>query len=280
EQPSQQAAPGNKGKGKAKVTEEDKDEEGEATQKLRKELEDFMVLTKCDRCIANNLADQCWMQKKHPPLEALTVANCVKLVQVAKAFLEQQGKLSQFFVLEGFQEKKKAKALGVDSEPTELVGMRKEKEIIELGDLEDEMVAPKTPVAGPLCQTLKPMILVPSMPKPIPKPIVVLASPVASPSTACIVLSLAPKPTAAVPVSKPAPVKSAGKPAVKGGFVFKDPFMVTKVAATQETLQDEDTSNKDENNEDSNDDEGGKGDDDDSNNNDAAMDIDSADKTE
>ncbi|KAG6887325.1 hypothetical protein C0995_016171 [Termitomyces sp. Mi166 len=39
-------SPYNKGKGKAKVMEEDKDEEGEATQKLRKELENFVVQTK------------------------------------------------------------------------------------------------------------------------------------------------------------------------------------------------------------------------------------------
>ncbi|KAG6903167.1 hypothetical protein C0995_002710 [Termitomyces sp. Mi166 len=48
EQPSQWAAPYNKGKGKAKATEEDKDKKGEAAQKLRKELEDFVVSTKCD----------------------------------------------------------------------------------------------------------------------------------------------------------------------------------------------------------------------------------------
>ncbi|KAG6899057.1 hypothetical protein C0995_007297 [Termitomyces sp. Mi166 len=48
EQPSQQAAPHNKGKGKAKAMEEDGDEKGEATQKLRKELEDFVILTKFD----------------------------------------------------------------------------------------------------------------------------------------------------------------------------------------------------------------------------------------
>ncbi|KAG6893579.1 hypothetical protein C0995_016657 [Termitomyces sp. Mi166 len=40
------SVPCNKGKGKAKAMEDDKDEEGEATQKLRKELEDFMVPTK------------------------------------------------------------------------------------------------------------------------------------------------------------------------------------------------------------------------------------------
>ncbi|KAG6870996.1 hypothetical protein C0995_009123, partial [Termitomyces sp. Mi166 len=48
QEPSQQSVPCNKGKGKAKATEDDKDKEGEATQKLRKELEDFMVPTKFD----------------------------------------------------------------------------------------------------------------------------------------------------------------------------------------------------------------------------------------
>ncbi|KAG6901051.1 hypothetical protein C0995_001403 [Termitomyces sp. Mi166 len=300
-----------KGKGKAKATEEDKDEEGEATQKLRKELEDFVVPT------------------KH-----------VKLVWAAKAFLEWQGKLLQLFVLEGFKGKGKAKALLVDSEQTgtkqafkstelvdsnsnkkeeekkvcvikkikhkhieELIGTRKGKEIMELEDLEDEMVVPKTPAAGPLHQTKKPMVLISSMPKSVPKPIIALASPVAGPSTAQIVPGSALKPTAAAHVSKPVPVKSAVKPAVKGGSVFKDPFIVrqfklvgteessaliinqaTEVAAgkvtsiaTQETLQSEDTGDKNDNDKDSNDneddDKGGKDDDDDSDNdNDAAMD--------
>ncbi|KAG6871639.1 hypothetical protein C0995_002002 [Termitomyces sp. Mi166 len=48
EQPSQWVVPHNKGKDKAKVMEEDEDKEGEATQKLRKELENFVVLTKFD----------------------------------------------------------------------------------------------------------------------------------------------------------------------------------------------------------------------------------------
>ncbi|KAG6903168.1 hypothetical protein C0995_002711 [Termitomyces sp. Mi166 len=107
-----------------------------------------------------------------------------------------------------------------------------------------------------------------------------------------MVPSSALKPTATVPVSKPVPVKSAGKPAIKGGSAFKDSFMVrqfklagteeSEVAAgkvtnvvTQETLQDKDTSNKDGNNEDSNDDEGGKGNDDNSDDDDATMDINS-----
>ncbi|KAG6900200.1 hypothetical protein C0995_004081, partial [Termitomyces sp. Mi166 len=316
EQPSQWAAPHNKDKGKAKATEEDEDEESEAAQKLRKELDNFVVPD----------------QTKH-----------VKLVQAAKAFLEWQSKLSQFLILEGFKGKGKAKALLGDSEQMgtkqafkstelvdsnsdkeeeeervcvikkikhkhveELIGVSNGKEIIELEDLEDEMVVPKTPVAGPLCQTLKPMVLVPSMPKPISKPTIVLASSVAGSSTAQIVPSSAPKSTATMPISKPAPVKSAGKPAVKGGSVFKDPFIVrqfrlvgteessaliinqvTEVAAgkvtsivTQETLQGKDTGDENDNNEDGNDDEddndGSKDNDNDSNDdNNAAMDIDS-----
>ncbi|KAG6870767.1 hypothetical protein C0995_010849 [Termitomyces sp. Mi166 len=230
----------------------------------------------CNRYIADNLADHCWYltgkhpcwhcyrkskgclwngigvrtQKKHPPLSILVMAKHVKLVQVAKAFLEWQGKLSQFFVLEGYKGKGKAKALLGDSEQAgakrsfkstelvdsdsnkeeedrvciikkvkhehveELTGARKRKEIIEL-DEEVEIVAPKTPVAGPSHQTSKPIVLIPSMPKPIPKPIIALASPVAGPSTAPIVPSYALKPAAAAALSKPAPVKSA-RPAIKG----------------------------------------------------------------
>ncbi|KAG6895927.1 hypothetical protein C0995_012020 [Termitomyces sp. Mi166 len=141
EPPPWQSVLHNKGKGKVKVMEDDDDEE-EAAQKFRKELEDFVVLTICNRCIANNMADHCWYltgkhpcwccyrkskgclwngvsvrtQKKRPPLSVLVMAKCVKLVQAAKAFLEQQGKLSQFFVLEGYKGKGKAKALLGDSE--------------------------------------------------------------------------------------------------------------------------------------------------------------------
>ncbi|KAG6860332.1 hypothetical protein C0995_012566 [Termitomyces sp. Mi166 len=208
EQPSQQAAPCNKGKGKAKVMEEDEDKEGEAAQKLRKELEDFMVLTKFDNKLLASLLPppmefykrdvRHWNAEETSLLEALTIAKCVKLVQAAKAFLKQQ---------EGFKGKGKAKALVVDSESTGAkralkstesvdsnsdeeeeeerpIGTRKGKEIIELEDLEEETVVPKTPMAGHSCQTLKPVVLVPSMPKAIPKPIVALASPVAGPSTA------------------------------------------------------------------------------------------------
>ncbi|KAG6885516.1 hypothetical protein C0995_009253 [Termitomyces sp. Mi166 len=318
-------APHNKGKGKAKAMEDDKDKE-EATQKFRKELKDFVVSTKrcyhkSKGCLWNGVGVR--MQKKRPPLAALIVAKHVKLVQAAKAFLKWQGKSSQFFVLEGYKEKGKAKALLKDSEQVgtkqsfksmeladsdsnkeeedrvciikkvkrkhveELTGARKRKEIIEL-DKEVEIVVPKTPVAGPSHQTSKPIVLVSSAPKPIPKLIIVLASPVAGPSTAPIVPSSAPKPAAATALFKPAPVKSA-RPAVKGGSIFKDPFMVrqfklvgteesrvliinqaTEVPVTQGTLQSGESSNEDSNNN-----EDGQGDDDNSNNDNAAMDIDS-----
>ncbi|KAG6871071.1 hypothetical protein C0995_008643 [Termitomyces sp. Mi166 len=164
----------------------------------------------------------------------------------------------------------------------ELTGTRKRKEIIEL-DKEVEIVAPKTPVAKPSCQTSKPIVLVPSTPKPVLKLIIALASPVAGPSTALIVPSSVPKPAATAALSKPTPVKSA-RPAIKGVFVFKDPFMVrqfklasteksgaliikqvTKVPATQGTMQSKESSDED-----------GQGDNDDSNDGNVTMDVDSA----
>ncbi|KAG6858626.1 hypothetical protein C0995_015238, partial [Termitomyces sp. Mi166 len=242
----------------------------------------------CDHCIADNLADHCWYltgkrpcwccyrkskgclwngigirtQKKRPPLAALDVAKHVKLIQAAKAFLERHGKPSQFFVLEGYKGKGKAKALVEDSETTgakrsfksrelvdsdsdreeeedrtrmikkikrdhveELTGIKRRKEIVEL-DNEVEIVASKIPAAGPSRPTSKPTVLVPSASKYVPNLIISLASPVAGPSTAPITSHSAPKPTAAAAasLSKPMPAKSAG-PTVKGGFAFKDPFM-------------------------------------------------------
>ncbi|KAG6869420.1 hypothetical protein C0995_003202, partial [Termitomyces sp. Mi166 len=55
----------------------------------------------------------------------------------------------------------------------------------------------------------------------------------------------------------PAPAKSVG-PAVKGGSVFKDPFMVTEVPATQGTLRSDESGNEDavDNDDDSDDDDG------------------------
>ncbi|KAG6886670.1 hypothetical protein C0995_006025 [Termitomyces sp. Mi166 len=398
EHSSQWLVPRNKGKGKAKATEEDDNDE-ETAQKLRKELEDFVVPTTfddkllvsllpppseyfegdsglpqgakisggqkgditlvspatralvlekngaCDRCIADNMADHCWYptgerpcwrcyrkskgclwngvgvrtQKKRPPLAALVMAKCIKLVQAAKAFLEQQGKPSQFFILEGYKGKGKAKALVEDSEPTgakqsfksrelvdsnsdkeeeedrvhaikkikcehieELTGIKRRKEIMEL-DNEVEIVASKIPAAGPSRPASKPIVLVPSASKFVPKLIVMLASPLAGPSTAPIASSSTPKLVAAAALSKPAPAKSVG-PAVKGGSIFKDPFIVrhfklvsteesgvliinqvTEVPATQGTLYSEESGNED-----------AEGDNDDSNGGDVAMNVDSA----
>ncbi|KAG6892524.1 hypothetical protein C0995_003319, partial [Termitomyces sp. Mi166 len=132
---------------------------------------------------------------------------------------------------------------------------------MELDD-EVEIVASKIPAAGPSRPTSKPIVLVPSASKFIPKPIVMLASPVAGPSTAPIASSSTPKPVAASALSKPTPAKSAG-PAVKGGSIFKDPFIVRRfklagteesraliinqviVPATQGTLRSDESGNKD-----------------------------------
>ncbi|KAG6884857.1 hypothetical protein C0995_009846 [Termitomyces sp. Mi166 len=347
------SAPQNKGKGKAKVTEDD-DDDKEATQKLRKELEDFVVPTTFDDKLLASLllppseyfegdsrlpqgakilggqkgnitlvspATRVLVlekngtngvgirtQKKHPPLAALVVAKRVKLVQAVKAFFEQQGRLSQFFILEGYKGKGKAKALLEDSEPMgtkrsfksrklvdsdsdeeeeedrvcmikkikhehieELTGAKRRKEIMEL-DEEVEIVASKIPVAGPSHPASKPIVLVPSVSKFVPKLIVTLASPVAGPSTVPIVSS-----------SAPTPAKSAG-PAVKGGFIFKDPFIVrqfklvgmeesgaliinqvTEVPVIQGTLHSEESGNED-----------AEGDDDNSDSGDVTMNVDSA----
>ncbi|KAG6870721.1 hypothetical protein C0995_011176, partial [Termitomyces sp. Mi166 len=287
------SVPRNKGKGKAKATKDD-DNDKETTQKLRKELEDFVVLTTfddkllaslllppseyfkgdsglprgakilggqkgdimlvspatralvlekngaCDRYIADNMADHCWRRK---------------------LFLSgRQGKASQFFLLEGYKGKGKAKALVENSEPMgtkqsfksrklvdsdsneeeeedrvcvikkikrehveEPAGAERRKEIIKL-DNEVEIVASKIPAVEPSHPASKPIILVPSTSKFVPKPIIMLASPLAGPSTAPIASSSALKPVAATALSKPAPAKSIG-PAVKGGSIFKDPFM-------------------------------------------------------
>ncbi|KAG6859039.1 hypothetical protein C0995_012081 [Termitomyces sp. Mi166 len=119
------------------------------------------------------------------------------------------------------------------------------------------------PAAGPSCPASKPIVLVPSTSKFVPKLIVMLASPLAGPSTAPIASSSAPKLVAAAALSKPAPAKSVG-PAVKGGSIFKDPFMVrrfklagteesgaliinqvTEALATQGTLHSDESGNKD-----------------------------------
>ncbi|KAG6870515.1 hypothetical protein C0995_012461, partial [Termitomyces sp. Mi166 len=214
----------------------------------------------------------------------------------AKAFLEWQGKPSQFFVLEGYKGKGKAKALVEDSEPTgakelvdsdsdkeeeedrvctikkikrehveELTGAKRRKKIMEL-DNKVEIVASKIPAVGPSCPASKPIVLVPSASKFVPKLIVTLASPLAGPSTAPIASSSAPKPVAAAALSKPAPAKSVG-PAVKGFYEESGVLIInqaTEVLVTQGTLHSEESGDED-----------AEGDDDDSDDGDGAMNIDS-----
>ncbi|KAG6880499.1 hypothetical protein C0995_004654, partial [Termitomyces sp. Mi166 len=66
------------------------------------------------------------------------MAKHVKLVQAAKAFLEQQGKLSQFFILEGYKGKGKAKALVEDSEPMGAKRSFKLRELVDSNSDEEE----------------------------------------------------------------------------------------------------------------------------------------------
>ncbi|KAG6897124.1 hypothetical protein C0995_010810, partial [Termitomyces sp. Mi166 len=158
----------------------------------------------------------------------------------------------------------------------EPMGAKRRKENMKLDD-EVEIVAAKIPAAGPSHPASKPIVLVTGASKFVPKPIVMLASPVAGPSTVPIASSFASKLVTAAALSKPAPAKSVG-PAVKGGSIFKDPFMVrrfklagteesgvliinqaTEVPATQGTLHSDES-----------------GDDDDSNDDDGAMNVDSA----
>ncbi|KAG6859269.1 hypothetical protein C0995_010111, partial [Termitomyces sp. Mi166 len=165
----QWSAPRNKGKGKAKAMEDD-DNDKETAQKLRKELEEFVAPTTfddkllCNRCVADNMADYCWYltgerpcwrcyrkskgclwngvgirtQKKRPPLAVLIMAKRIKLVQVAKAFFEWQGKPSQFFILKGYKGKGKAKALVEDSEPTGTKRSFKLRELMDSDSDEEE----------------------------------------------------------------------------------------------------------------------------------------------
>ncbi|KAG6860850.1 hypothetical protein C0995_006825 [Termitomyces sp. Mi166 len=209
EQHSQQVAPCNKSKGKVKETEEDEDKEGEAAQELRKELEDFVVLTKPSEYYEGDIG--------LPQGAKILDGRQGDIMLVSPAMrvlvLEKNGDDAEELVDSDSDKKekrvhiiKKIKCEHIE----EPASARKEKKIIELEDLK-ETVAPKTPTAGPLHQTLKPVVLVPSVLKPIPKPIVVLASPVAGPSTAQMVPSSAPKPAATTSVSKPVPVQSAYK---------------------------------------------------------------------
>ncbi|KAG6859373.1 hypothetical protein C0995_009200 [Termitomyces sp. Mi166 len=209
-------APQNKGKGKAKATEDDDNDE-ETAQKLRKELEDFVVLTTSD--------DKLLVSLLPPPSE----------------YFEGDSGLPQG-----------AKIL------VELTGAKRRKEIMEL-DNEVEIVAAKIPAAGPSCPTSKPIVLVPSTSKFIPKLIVTLASPLAGPSTAPIASSSAPKPVSAAALQnlrfKLAGIEESGVQIIN---------QATEVPATQGTLHSEESG------------EDTEGDNDNGNGGDVAMNIDSA----
>ncbi|KAG6872060.1 hypothetical protein C0995_013442 [Termitomyces sp. Mi166 len=247
-----------KGKGKAKAMEDDDDEEDKATQRLREELENFVVPTKEKGQVniggtsdtgASAGEEWCSFKGKEKAKALITDSEQMGTKQAFKS-KEVVDSNNNDEEEERVHVIKKIKCEHI-KEP---IGTSKRKETIEL----QAMVAPKTPMVEPSHQTLKPMVLIAGTPNSVPKP------------------------TAATPVPQPAPVKSAGKPAVKGGFVIKDPFMATEVAAgkvastvTQETLQsEEDTGDENNNDKGSNNNE----DDDDyagDNDNDAAMDIDS-----
>ncbi|KAG6887380.1 hypothetical protein C0995_015723, partial [Termitomyces sp. Mi166 len=198
-------------------------------------------------------------------MEVHLLAKCIKIVQVAKAFLKHQGKLLRSFILEGFKGKGKAKVLIANSEQTGAKKAFKSKETVESNSDEEEeekrvhtikkikrehvkepigvskkkkaddlqmKVVPKMPIAEPLHSISKLVVLIPSMPKSVPKAPIVSTTPIAGPFTFS-----APKTIAAAPVPKPVPVMSTGKPAVKGGSVIKNPFMVRqfKLAGTEES---------------------------------------------
>ncbi|KAG6859834.1 hypothetical protein C0995_003197 [Termitomyces sp. Mi166 len=193
-------------------------------------------------------------------MEVLLLTKHIKLVQVAKAFLEPQ---------EGFKGKRKSKALIANSEQMgtkrafkskemvksnskekeeeervcmikkikhkhieELIGASKRKEVVEL----QTTVASKMPVAGPL-HSISKLVLISSMTKSVLKMLVVSTTPIAGPSNMWTVPSSAPKIITTASVPKPAPVTSTGKPAIKGASIIKDPFMVRqcKLAGTEES---------------------------------------------
>ncbi|KAG6869654.1 hypothetical protein C0995_001460, partial [Termitomyces sp. Mi166 len=220
------------------------------------------------------------------------MAKHVKLVQAAKAFLEWQGKLSQFFILEGYKGKGKAKALVEDSEPTGTKRSFKSRELVDSDSDKEEEEDRVHTIKKIKCEHVeeptgakrrKEIMELDNEVEIVVAKIPALASPVAGPSTAPIASSSAPKPVAAAALFKRAPAKSIG-PAVKGGSIFKDPFMVrhfklvgteesgaliinqvTEVLATQGTLRSDESGDKD-----------AVGDNDDSDDGDGAMNVDSA----
>ncbi|KAG6899307.1 hypothetical protein C0995_006373, partial [Termitomyces sp. Mi166 len=160
-------------------------------------------------------------QPKQSLASMLVLAKHIKLVQAAKAFLERQGKLSQFFVLEGYKGKGKVKALlgdsgagskrsfklrDVDSNSEaeeeevqvheikrikrkhvekKLTSARMRKKAADLDKV--KIVEPRALVAGPLHLASKPIVWVPHVPRPISRLIVTLVLLVAGPSSSLVV---------------------------------------------------------------------------------------------
>ncbi|KAG6873398.1 hypothetical protein C0995_016209 [Termitomyces sp. Mi166 len=209
-----------KSKEKAKVVEEDDDNEDEATQMLRKELENFVVPITCGQCVANNMAEECWYLTEGFKGKGKSKALITKSEQTgAKRAFKSKETVASDSNKEEEEERvcmiKKIKHKHVK----ELIGVSKRKEVgLQMA------VASKTPMAGPLCSISEPVVLIPSMPKSVPKVSVVLTTPVAGPSTLQTILSSVPKTIATAP--KPVSVMSTGKLAIEGGSVIKDPFMV------------------------------------------------------
>ncbi|KAG6859511.1 hypothetical protein C0995_007770, partial [Termitomyces sp. Mi166 len=196
------------------------------------------------------------VQKKCPPIELLVLEKHVKMVWAAKVFLKHQGK-----PLEG---KGKSKALVADTEQTGINKAFRSKKMVESNSNEEEeeervhvikrimhkhveeltgaqkgkgvdelhaMVAPKAPVAGPSCLTLKLVVLISGMSKPVYKASVVPKVPTIGPSSATPLQTATSVPMSVPPVSMlkivasaPAPATLATKPAKKEASVAKDLF--------------------------------------------------------
>ncbi|KAG6882940.1 hypothetical protein C0995_013414, partial [Termitomyces sp. Mi166 len=169
---------------------EDDDDNEEATQKLRKELEDFVVPTtfddkllasllpppseyfegdsglprgaKISGCLWNGISIR--TQKKRPPFGRTCHGQGYKEKGKAKALLEdseqtgakQSFKLRELVDSDSDKEDEKDRVCVIKKikrkHVEELTSTKKRKEIIEL-DEEVEIVASKTPVAGPSCPT-------------------------------------------------------------------------------------------------------------------------------
>ncbi|KAG6859997.1 hypothetical protein C0995_000703 [Termitomyces sp. Mi166 len=232
-------------KEKAKAMEENNDNENEATQVLREKLENFVVP------ITENEKSKALIAK----LEQMGAKRAFKSKETVESDSNEE------------QEEKRVQT--VKKNVKEPIGTNKEKEAVEM----QMMVALKMPMAGPSHPISKPVVLIPSAPKSVPKAPIVSTTSVAGPST---LQSSAPKTIATAP--KPVSVtltvrqfKLAGTEE-SGMLIINQATEVSagKVAdaAMQETFQsDEDTGNKNDDGKGNNDNEG-------NNDNNATMNID------